>query len=87
MACIAADKLGLGLAGVDMLESRSGPLVLEVNSSPGLEGIETVVGEGFVAAEVARLLNRRLEEVRVDSGASRSSEMSGAGSDASSVYD
>jgi len=45
-----------------MLESRSGPLVLEVNSSPGLEGIESVVGEGFVAAEVARLLNRRLEE-------------------------
>ena len=87
VACIAADKLGLGLAGVDMLESRSGPLVLEVNSSPGLEGIETVVGEGFVAAEVARLLNRRLEEVRVDSGASRSSEMSGAGSDASRVYD
>ena len=87
VACIAADKLGLGLAGVDMLESRSGPLVLEVNSSPGLEGIETVVGEGFVAAEVARLLNRRLEEARVDSGASRSSEMSGAGSDASSVYD
>ena len=87
MACIAADKLGLGLAGVDMLESRSGPLVLEVNSSPGLEGIETVVGEGFGAAEVARLLNRRLEEARVDSGASRSSEMSGAGSDASSGYD
>ena len=66
VACIAADKLGLGLAGVDMLESRSGPLVLEVNSSPGLEGIETVVGEGFVAAEVARLLNRRLEEARVE---------------------
>ena len=87
VACIAADKLGLGLAGVDMLESRSGPLVLEVNSSPGLEGIETVVGEGFVAAEVARLLNRRREEARVDPGASRSSEMSGAGSDASSVYD
>ncbi len=87
VACIAADKLGLGLAGVDMLESRSGPLVLEVNSSPGLEGIESVVGEGFVAAEVARLLNRRLEEACIDSGAVRSSEMSDAESDASSVYD
>ncbi len=30
----------LGVAGVDMLQSSSGPLILEVNSSPGLEGIE-----------------------------------------------
>ena len=50
-----------------MLEASNGPLVLEVNSSPGLEGIETVVGEGKVAAEVARLLNQRLEESRVQS--------------------
>lgn len=35
-----ARKLGLQIAGVDMLQSRRGPLVLEVNSSPGLEGIE-----------------------------------------------
>lgn len=33
-------KLGLSIAGVDMLQSKRGPLVLEVNSSPGLEGIE-----------------------------------------------
>ena len=70
-----------------MLESRNGPLVLEVNSSPGLEGIESVMGEGFVAAEVIRFLNRRLEEAQADSGAPRSSEMSDAGSDVSSVYD
>jgi ribosomal protein S6--L-glutamate ligase len=36
----SAKKLGLGIAGVDMLQSSRGPLVMEVNSSPGLEGIE-----------------------------------------------
>jgi ribosomal protein S6--L-glutamate ligase len=36
----AAKKLGLAIAGVDMLQSSRGPLVMEVNSSPGLEGIE-----------------------------------------------
>ncbi|MEQ8927641.1 MAG: 30S ribosomal protein S6--L-glutamate ligase [Fulvivirga sp.] len=36
----AAKKMGLGVAGVDMLQSKRGPLILEVNSSPGLEGIE-----------------------------------------------
>jgi ribosomal protein S6--L-glutamate ligase len=36
----AARVMGLGVAGVDMLQSARGPLILEVNSSPGLEGIE-----------------------------------------------
>ena len=36
----AAKAMGLGIAGVDLLQSSKGPLVLEVNSSPGLEGIE-----------------------------------------------
>jgi ribosomal protein S6--L-glutamate ligase len=39
-ALLATKALGLGIAGVDMLQSKRGPLVLEVNSSPGLEGIE-----------------------------------------------
>jgi ribosomal protein S6--L-glutamate ligase len=39
-AVAAADSMGLGIAGVDLLRSARGPLVLEVNSSPGLEGIE-----------------------------------------------
>ena len=39
-AIIAAKKMGLGVAGVDMLPSNRGPLIIEVNSSPGLEGIE-----------------------------------------------
>ncbi len=40
----AAEAVGLGVAGVDMLQSERGPLVLEVNSSPGLEGIERATG-------------------------------------------
>ena len=40
----AAKKLGLGIAGVDLLQSSLGPLVMEVNSSPGLEGIEGATG-------------------------------------------
>jgi ribosomal protein S6--L-glutamate ligase len=40
----AAAVLGLGVAGVDLIRSRRGPLVLEVNSSPGLEGIEEATG-------------------------------------------
>lgn len=39
-AIAAADAMGLSIAGVDMLPSHRGPLVIEVNSSPGLEGIE-----------------------------------------------
>lgn len=44
MAVKAAQALGLNVAGVDLLRSARGPLVLEVNSSPGLQGIETTTG-------------------------------------------
>jgi ribosomal protein S6--L-glutamate ligase len=40
----AVKSMGLAIAGVDMLQSKRGPLVLEVNSSPGLEGIEKATG-------------------------------------------
>lgn len=40
----AVKKLGLAIAGVDMLQGARGPLVMEVNSSPGLEGIEGATG-------------------------------------------
>ncbi len=50
-ACRAARVLGLHIAGVDLLEARDGPLVLEVNSSPGLEGIEKASGVN-VAGEI-----------------------------------
>jgi len=41
----AARVMGLNVAGVDLIRSNHGPLVLEVNSSPGLEGIETATGK------------------------------------------
>ena len=44
IAVRAAKALGLGIAGVDLLRSRRGPLILEVNASPGLEGIEAATG-------------------------------------------
>ncbi len=44
MAVKAAKALGLNVAGVDLLRSSRGPLVLEVNSSPGLQGIEASTG-------------------------------------------
>jgi len=40
----AAKAMQLGVCGVDLLQSKNGPLVLEINSSPGLEGIETTTG-------------------------------------------
>ena len=51
----AAKTMGLFVAGVDMLQSRRGPLVLEVNSSPGLEGIETSSGVDVAGAIVGFL--------------------------------
>jgi len=44
----AARAFGLGKAGVDLLRSESGPKVLEVNSSPGFEGIEKATGKDIV---------------------------------------
>lgn len=46
----AARVMGLGVAGVDLLRSKRGPLVLEVNSSPGLEGIEGATGVDVAGA-------------------------------------
>jgi ribosomal protein S6--L-glutamate ligase len=48
----AARVLGLHVAGVDMLEGRDGPLVMEVNASPGLEGIEAATGIDVAMAVV-----------------------------------
>ncbi|HEX7348826.1 MAG TPA: 30S ribosomal protein S6--L-glutamate ligase [Rhodanobacteraceae bacterium] len=55
IALRATRVLGLGVAGVDLLRSARGPLVLEVNASPGLEGIEAVTGVDVAGAVVAAL--------------------------------
>ena len=61
-AIAAARALGLKVAGVDMLPSDRGPLVLEVNSSPGLEGIENATGID-IAAEIIAYIE---DKIRTD---------------------
>jgi len=62
-AAIAATRvMGLEIAGVDMLESKQGPKILEINSSPGLEGIERASGidvAGAIVAHAERFVARR----------------------------
>ncbi len=55
----AARVMGLAVAGVDMLQSSRGPLILEVNSSPGLEGIEAATGKD-IAKSIIRYIERSL---------------------------
>lgn len=76
----AAKAMGLEVAGVDMLEGRSGPKILEINSSPGLEGIERASKVNVASAIIEhaerygeqhgrislKLLNQRLHEVIQD---------------------
>ncbi|MEM7187065.1 MAG: RimK family alpha-L-glutamate ligase, partial [Bacteroidota bacterium] len=57
LALRAAKALRLGVCGVDILQSSKGPLVLEVNSTPGLEGIETTTGEN-VSEKIIRYIER-----------------------------
>jgi ribosomal protein S6--L-glutamate ligase len=62
----AARTVGLNVAGVDLLQSDRGPLVLEVNSSPGLEGIEMASG-----VDVASRVIEFVEENRMKRGGGR----------------
>ena len=57
----AAKVMGLDVAGVDMLRSDNGPVVMEINSSPGLEGIENTTGID-VAGAIIKTLEQRLEK-------------------------
>ncbi|PIQ47119.1 MAG: 30S ribosomal protein S6--L-glutamate ligase [Cytophagales bacterium CG12_big_fil_rev_8_21_14_0_65_40_12] len=63
VAIKAAAALGLSVAGVDMLPSSRGPLVLEVNSSPGLEGIEKATGVD-IAGKIVEYIERNQPKKR-----------------------
>jgi len=56
----AAHIMGLRVAGVDMLESNDGPQIMEVNSSPGLEGIETATGVD-IAGTIIEYLEQQVQ--------------------------
>lgn len=58
-AIAAAKSLGLGVCGVDLLQSKRGPLVLEVNSSPGLEGIEGAT-KNNIAGAIIKYIERHI---------------------------
>ncbi|MEY3397593.1 MAG: hypothetical protein RL220_187 [Bacteroidota bacterium] len=55
----AANALKLGVAGVDMLQSERGPLIIEVNSSPGLEGIEKATGKD-IATQIIKFVEKNV---------------------------
>lgn len=74
IAVRATKAMGLEVAGVDMLEARSGPKVLEINSSPGLEGIERATGVDVAGAiidyaeryaQAQRHVSKRMLEERI----------------------
>jgi ribosomal protein S6--L-glutamate ligase len=57
LAIKATKAMGLHVAGVDIIRSSKGPLLLEVNSSPGLEGIETATDK-----DLATLMIKSIEK-------------------------
>lgn len=62
IALQAARSLQMGVCGVDILQTNNGPVVLEVNSSPGLEGIETTTGKNIsrsIISYIERSIPRR----------------------------
>ena len=56
----AAKAMNLSVAGVDLLQSARGPLILEVNSSPGLEGIEGATGKD-IAGSIIKYIERNVD--------------------------
>ena len=57
----AAKTMGLNVAGVDLLRSNHGPVVMEVNSSPGLEGIEESTGVD-VAGKIIEYIEKNVHD-------------------------
>ncbi|MCU0367949.1 MAG: 30S ribosomal protein S6--L-glutamate ligase [Cyclobacteriaceae bacterium] len=60
----AAKRMSLGVAGVDMLPSKRGPLIIEVNSSPGLEGIEGAT-KVDIAAKIYQFIEKNCKKKKV----------------------
>ena len=71
----AAQTMGLNVAGVDLLRSNHGPVVMEVNSSPGLEGIETATGKD-IAGTIVQFIEKRQGKL---AGKSRGTRTRGRG--------
>jgi len=63
VALAAAKAMNLNVAGVDIIRAKRGPLVLEVNSSPGLEGIETATSVD-VADQIIKFIEEKVRENR-----------------------
>ena len=61
----AARIMGLGVAGVDMLEGKDGPQIMEINSSPGLEGIENCTGKD-IAGSIVDYIASRVDYPEID---------------------
>ncbi len=66
----AAQIVGLDVAGVDFLRSRRGPLLMEVNASPGLEGIENTTGVD-IAGQIIRWIERKASVKKAYASAKR----------------
>lgn len=58
----AAKIMGLNVCGVDLLRSNHGPVVMEVNSSPGLQGIETVSGKD-IASFIIQFIEKKIKSL------------------------
>jgi ribosomal protein S6--L-glutamate ligase len=73
----AADALKLQICGVDLMDSHSGPMIIEVNSSPGFEGIEKATGLNIASAIIKQMMQegdrvgrrKRLRSTRRATGA------------------
>lgn len=67
IAVRAAKIMGLNVAGVDLIRSKRGPLIIEVNSSPGLEGIEKATGKN-VAEIIIKFIEEKAKSARRQQG-------------------